>query len=252
MILVCSGWGVRVMYTLGILKVLEETKLSDVIQAWFGVSSGAVILTFWFAGYQAEEIYHLLVEQNYTKYFTPNLLSLHKYLIQDTHILDFLSRHLPRRFSRLHNKLYIGAVDLLSGEYELFHTGELVRPLLGSMSIPGLFPWVPYKRHHLVDGGVLNNFPVDIAKAIYPDVDIIWVGFDKVESIKTPPPTIFGSLLRSWDITIDASMYSQYDISYLFYQKPLLKTFEFDRGKWRMAFDQGYQDARKIFDVSFV
>jgi NTE family protein len=41
------------------------------------------------------------------------------------------------------------------------------------MSIPGIFPPVKYDKYSLVDGGVLNNFPVDVAKKDYPNHEII-------------------------------------------------------------------------------
>jgi NTE family protein len=41
------------------------------------------------------------------------------------------------------------------------------------MSIPGVFPPVHYENYLFVDGGLLNNFPVDLAKKIYPHREII-------------------------------------------------------------------------------
>jgi predicted acylesterase/phospholipase RssA len=43
------------------------------------------------------------------------------------------------------------------------------------MSIPGVFPPVMHKEFCLVDGGVLNNFPVDLAKESYPKNKIIGI-----------------------------------------------------------------------------
>jgi NTE family protein len=41
------------------------------------------------------------------------------------------------------------------------------------MSIPGIFPPVEYKNYLFVDGGVLDNFPVDKAKKKYSKAKII-------------------------------------------------------------------------------
>lgn len=61
------------------------------------------------------------------------------------------------------------AVDLISGKEIHFHNGNLVDAIRSSMSIPGYFEPVRYKDMVLIDGGALNNFPVDVARSMGAD-----------------------------------------------------------------------------------
>jgi NTE family protein len=61
--LVISWWGTRGFYALGILKGLEELWYKDKIEAIYGVSVGALIGSYWSAGYSAQEIYTMFFNE---------------------------------------------------------------------------------------------------------------------------------------------------------------------------------------------
>ena len=61
------------------------------------------------------------------------------------------------------------AVDLNTKEEVVFHRGNIVTAIRSSMSIPGYFAPVPYGDKYLVDGGMLNNLPVDVVKQMGAD-----------------------------------------------------------------------------------
>ena len=61
------------------------------------------------------------------------------------------------------------AVDLNTKEEVVFHRGNIVTAIRSSMSIPGYFTPVPYGSQYLVDGGMLNNLPVDVVKKMGAD-----------------------------------------------------------------------------------
>ncbi|MCV5340586.1 patatin-like phospholipase family protein, partial [Escherichia coli] len=64
------------------------------------------------------------------------------------------------------------ATDILELDEVVIGNGYLVDAMMASMSVPGALP--PYKLngHMLVDGGVVNNMPVDVARAMGADVVI--------------------------------------------------------------------------------
>ncbi|HIZ85809.1 MAG TPA: patatin-like phospholipase family protein [Candidatus Coprenecus stercoravium] len=64
------------------------------------------------------------------------------------------------------------ATDMVSGEEVVFHNGSLVKAIRSSMAIPGVFSPVRTGNMVLVDGGMLNNFPVDVCKAMGADIII--------------------------------------------------------------------------------
>ena len=69
------------------------------------------------------------------------------------------------------------ATDLVTGKEVVFDRGILPMALRASMAIPGVFPPVKTGDMVLVDGGMRNNFPVDVARAM---------GADIVIGVKTP------------------------------------------------------------------
>jgi NTE family protein len=75
--------------------------------------------------------------------------------------------------------LALVAVDIGRGCQVILRDGPLVDAILASIAIPGLFPPVVHGDQILVDGGVLNNVPVDVAQQMGADrviaVDLGWV-----------------------------------------------------------------------------
>lgn len=64
------------------------------------------------------------------------------------------------------------AVDLVGKKEVVFHSGNLVDAIRSSMAIPGYFTPVKMGDMVLVDGGTLNNYPVDVVKEMGADIVI--------------------------------------------------------------------------------
>jgi predicted acylesterase/phospholipase RssA len=71
----------------------------------------------------------------------------------------------PRRIEDLPHDFYCVTADLGTGELRAHREGPLVDLVGASMSIPGIAPPVAYDGRLLVDGGVLDNLPVDVMAA---------------------------------------------------------------------------------------
>ena len=61
------------------------------------------------------------------------------------------------------------AVDLNTKEEVVWHSGDIVTAIRSSMSIPGYFAPVQVGDRYLIDGGMLNNLPVDVVKQMGAD-----------------------------------------------------------------------------------
>jgi NTE family protein len=61
------------------------------------------------------------------------------------------------------------ATDLVQQEQHVFRSGPLELALRSTMSLPGIFTPVHWEGHIFVDGGLLNNFPVSVAKEMGAD-----------------------------------------------------------------------------------
>ena len=77
--------------------------------------------------------------------------------------LDFFS--LPIPFACV-------ATDMASGNAKIWHSGDLATAMRSTMAIPGLFTPVRSGGMVLLDGGMLNNFPVDLAVKMGADIVI--------------------------------------------------------------------------------
>ncbi len=73
------------------------------------------------------------------------------------------------------------ATDLVRGQEVVFSNGSLFHALRATMSIPGVFAPLRLGNQVLVDGGVVNNLPVDVVRAMGADV-VIAVGLDTSET----------------------------------------------------------------------
>ncbi len=77
---------------------------------------------------------------------------------------NLLRRRLPvRTFSELRVPLAIVATELEAGQTVVLTEGDLVDAILASTALPGLFPPIHWKGRRLVDGGLSNNVPIDLA-----------------------------------------------------------------------------------------
>jgi NTE family protein len=98
-------------------------------------------------------------------------------LLNDQNLREFLSLHLYPSynivdFDNLSIPYRAVATDIVNGNEVILGKGSLGMALRASMSIPSIFRPVPYENTLLVDGGVLNNFPTDIAKDMGADIII--------------------------------------------------------------------------------
>lgn len=86
------------------------------------------------------------------------------------------------------------AVDLNTKEEVVFHSGNIVTAIRSSMSIPGYFAPVELGDKFLVDGGMLNNLPVDVVKEMGADyvisVDLHHFKKTRVDSDQTIPEMV--------------------------------------------------------------
>lgn len=98
-------------------------------------------------------------------------------LLNDQHLREFITIYTHPSSSVLDfDKLPIPyravTTDIVNGKEVILKSGDLAVAMRASMSIPTVFKPIPYKDILLVDGGILNNFPSDIAKKWGADIII--------------------------------------------------------------------------------
>lgn len=155
---VLSGGGVRGFAHLGLLKVLDELKIKPA--AISGVSAGAIFGALYASGKSPDEIISLAKANKYLGF--ANLLWRREGLFSMETIKKILIEHLPEdSFEALKIPLFVNATDFLHNKTIFFSSGKLILPLIASSSVPVIFEPVSNGDSKLVDGGLLDNFPVE-------------------------------------------------------------------------------------------
>lgn len=157
--LVLSGGGARGLAHIGVLEVLEAQGFEAEVVA--GTSMGAVVGALYASGKKPSSILDIARSTPWLR-----LLDLvpRPGLISQRGLREFLARHLPARFEQLAKRLVVTAVDLEAGRLAYFSEGDLPGAVLASAAYPGLVAPVAFEGRTYVDGGVLNNLPVDAAR----------------------------------------------------------------------------------------
>ncbi|MBN2432651.1 MAG: patatin-like phospholipase family protein [Acidobacteria bacterium] len=193
--LVLSGGGARGLAHIGVLRALEERGF--VPDCIIGNSAGAIVGSLYCAGFSSAEIEHLLTELDVAELLNdlPDRRRLAYDEKKDPRVLAFRAEfrdgsiHLPRGilsghkvltelnlafirrgvahihdFDRLPVRFRCVAADLKHGRLHVFRNGRLAMAVRASMSIPLVMDPVLLNDMVLVDGMVLNNIPVDVAR----------------------------------------------------------------------------------------
>lgn len=104
-------------------------------------------------------------------------------------------------FSDLPTPFRCVAVDLVKAKTYVFEGGSMVEALRATMSIPGVFAPVEKDGMLLVDGGMLNNLPVDVVRGMGPDV-VVAVALDPPAPDLNQMKSIFGVARRTLSVMI--------------------------------------------------
>jgi NTE family protein len=202
--LVLSGGGARGAAHVGVLKVLEQLRIP--IDAIAGTSMGAVVGGLYSSGLSAREIEAIMTSLNWQDAFRDkppredltfrrkqedqnflvkfplgirgSRIQLPKGLIQGQKLNQTLRRlTLPVasiiNFDGLPTPFRAVATDLETGDAVIMSSGDLTTAMHASMSAPGVFAPTQREGRLLVDGGIVENVPIDAARAMGVDVLIV-------------------------------------------------------------------------------
>ncbi|MGS0941121.1 patatin-like phospholipase family protein [Pseudomonas luteola] len=199
--LVLSGGAARGLAHIGVLKALEEQGIH--VDAIAGTSMGAVIGGLYAAGYKVDEIERIAKEMDWQQVLSDQpprkdvpfrrkqddrdflikqqlsfrddgTLGLPIGVIQGQNLsmlLESLLVHTSetRDFDKLAIPFRAVATDIVTGEKVVFSKGHLPRAIRASMSIPAVFAPVDVDGRLLVDGGMVDNIPIDVARSMGVD-----------------------------------------------------------------------------------
>ncbi len=199
--LVLSGGGARGLAHVGTLNMIDSLQIP--IDYIVGTSMGGITGALYAIGYPAYDIERLIISNNWLEVFTDrpprDMLPFIEKKDDGKYQLEFdfegIKPGLPsglihgQKLSLLFSRLTYAyehiedfddlpipfrcvAVDLISGKEVILQKGSLAKAMRATMSIPSLFNPVEWGDSLLIDGGLLNNLPIDIAKSMGADIVI--------------------------------------------------------------------------------
>ena len=243
--LVLGGGGAKGAATIGALKVIEQSGVK--IDYISGTSIGAVIGGMYAAGFSLDEI---------EKYLFP----LEQVDALDiNHIESEIRRQLRNRSCEYIQNTRIPfrcvAVDIDEMEEVVLKEGKLWKAIIASMSIPVVYPFVSWGNRALNDGGLLNNLPVDVVKAMGADIVIaIDLQQNADDGLQIPSLGLGGMFdtLADWSVTRpDKKKYNINVKAANIYIHPNLSGYNaasFGRANCREMKKRGENEARKHWD----
>ncbi|MEL4455633.1 patatin-like phospholipase family protein [Lutimonas vermicola] len=199
--LILSGGGAKGVAHIPLLQALDS--LGIVPDLVIGTSMGGVVGGFYAVGYSGDSIKEIALTANWSELlggdislddvsmeekseFKRHLVDfdiiegkpkVNSGLLKDQKLREFISSHTYpviniKDFDELPIPFRAMTTDIIHGEEVLLDEGSLALAMRATMSIPAIFQPIPYNNTLLVDGGVMNNFPVDVAKKMGYDVII--------------------------------------------------------------------------------
>jgi NTE family protein len=200
--LVLAGGGARGFAHLGVYRALRERGVE--VDCVGGTSIGAVMAT-----YVASDQPYDVVEANARRAFATDptgdvswlpLLSLAKGRRLRATLRDAVSALVgfEADVEDLWKNHYSVATNFTQAREQVIRSGDLVRALLASISIPGALPPVAHGGELLCDGGSFNNFPVDVMRGLRGIGHVIGVDLDRIEPCRVEGDELPGrwALLR--------------------------------------------------------
>jgi NTE family protein len=168
--LALGGGGIRGLAHIGVLRVLENNGFK--IKAIAGTSAGGLVGALYAAGKTPAEIQEVITHLDQKKLFTrakqdgPSLLGIAGLVTILTDMLGEID------FKDLKIPFACTAVDLLTGREIILHHGSVLRAVTATVAVPGVFPPVKIDGVTLVDGGVLDPVPVQLARWLAPHLAV--------------------------------------------------------------------------------
>lgn len=156
--IVLSGGGIRGIAHLGVLKAFSNAgiKFSHIS----GTSAGSIAGALFAAGVDPEEALNIFLKIRLLKFIRPAVGSLGLMNLENT--VNLFKEYFPDdRIEKLNIPLTIATTNFSEGTLVYFDKGPLIRTIQASSCIPGVFKPIMIDGQMYVDGGVLNNFPVE-------------------------------------------------------------------------------------------
>ena len=245
--LVLSGGGARGVAHIGAIRALEEHGIFPTHIS--GTSAGAIVGALYAGGLGWAEILDffktipIFHTQKYAR-GKPGFIDTEKFY------LDFKKLLPDDDFRALKKTLFVTGTNVVKSTLKIFDSGEVIRPVLASASFPGVFTPTKIGKSYYVDGGVLNNFPLE---PLQPFCDkILGVYVNPLRSINVKDlKNAYSVVERSYKIKMAADSIQKFkDCDLVVHPEELSRYGTFNMNGMDAIFDIGYSTTKNILEES--
>lgn len=240
--LVLSGGAIRGLAHIGVLKALHEYGIRPSLLS--GVSAGSIVGLFYCSGYSPKEMQDIAIKTNILEYIKPTFSKRALFSIDSME--EFLRKYINcKDLSELEIPLYVCITNLNTASVEYLSTGSVVDVVKASCSLPVLFKPVKIGQYIYVDGGVMNNLPVEplLGKVDYT----IGVEVNPFLEEEREFSNMVSIGVRSFYLAVRSNIESRKPMCNLFIQPPeLVNVPLFATNKKHEAIEIGYNYAKKV------
>jgi NTE family protein len=237
--LALSGGGARGIAHAGVLHAFDEMNIP--VNIISGTSSGAIIGVLYAAGVKPTEMENIVKKK---KLFDIKKISFDfKGILKTGTFHKIIQEFVPMTtFEELGIPVIVCATDFNHAKSVFFEAGKIEDVVVASCSIPIIFSPTIIKGRMMVDGGLLNNFPVE--PLVSRCKNIVGVNVNPLGTFVRK--NFSGMLERCFQMAISSANTHKISQCNLFIEPPDLSNFRvFDTKKANEIFDIGYKETMK-------
>ena len=200
--LALGGGAARGLAHIGVVSTLLEHGIG--IGAIAGTSAGSLIGALAASGMDASQMREVALSVSWR-----SLVSLPRKLpllgLLDTGRLEsFIAKLIgDRSIDELETPFAAVATDIASGKEVVLTEGAVSTAVQASCSIPGMFAPVELDGAMLVDGGLINEVPGDVAARLGDELPVVGVFLNRERTLLERPESVLGVLYNSFEIAVD-------------------------------------------------
>jgi NTE family protein len=169
--LALGGGGTKGITHLGVLRAVEQQGLQ--VAAIAGTSIGGLVAAVYATGRPLDEIIQRVASLQQGTLFRRGK-DIDNALLGLEGVAEVLLELIGEKyFEELPIPLAVTAVDLNTGQEMVLSSGRVLDAVLATIALPGIFPPRQIDGHTLIDGGVSNPVPVNIARRLRPGIPVI-------------------------------------------------------------------------------
>jgi len=232
--LTLSGGGARGLTHVGVLMALDELGVKPTHIS--GTSAGALVGGMYASGIAPSEILRIVQAKKFLTTRSFNFRDNGFFSLSP--LKEMLEKNMPIQiFEELPIRFFATATNIEDGIAKTFHSGDMIMPMIASSAVPVLFAPILMEGKPWLDGGVINNFPIEPVQ----DCDIV-IG----SNVSTWPEahknwSRVSIIQRCFHLTMTNYLPQKKEKCHVFIDPPVGHFGAFGKSKLQELADLGYQ-----------